>query len=408
MAILIQEVEGRRFGKFFFPDMAGVIFSENPYCWSKRIKKEDGMMRLVYGLGTRAVERVGEDFPRLVALGQPTLRPEPKSDVERYSQKYVDVLDMERNELRTITIKELLDEGVQGNQVHVLSVKRDGSLQEAFTSLDLMAGGSVITFDRLLSNSVFSRVIRAAVDKIRRHYGIELDMEFAGEISSSGEMVITMLQCRPQSLRVEQQPALLPDVAPEDIIFLSRSDIPNGQIDDITHLVYVNPDAYARIDNIPDRYEVARIVGKINGPLENQKAVLLGPGRWGSSNILLGVPVKYWEINNFRLLGEIARSRSGVTPEVSFGTHFFQDLVESGIFCIPIYPDAQNAVFNEAFLDNSPNELGRFVSSELAEKFDHVVRVIVPAENVSFQVRMDGRQEKGLFYVERKRWNPEA
>jgi hypothetical protein len=401
MSILIQEVEGKRYGKYFMPDMAGVIFSENPYCWSKRIRKEDGMMRLVYGLGTRAVERVGEDFPRLVALGQPTLRPEPKSDIERYSQKLIDVIDMERNELRTVSMRELMEEGSNPNQVHIFSTKKDGMIREAFTSLDLMEGKPVITFERLLSQGIFSRIIRAAAEKIRRHYGIELDIEFAGEVSSSGEVALTLLQCRPQSLRTEQQPAVLPDVHPEDIIFLSRSDIPNGQIDDISYLVYINPDEYARIDNIPDRYEIARLVGRINCRLEQHRAVLLGPGRWGSNNILLGVPVKYWEINNFKLLGEIARSRAGVTPEVSFGTHFFQDLVESGIFCVPIYPDAPNALFNESLLASSPNHLRSFVSPDLAEKFDRVVRVIRPEEGATFQIRMDGKQEKGLCYVKR-------
>jgi len=399
MAILIQEVEGRRMGRYHFPDMAGVLFSENPYLWSRRIRKEDGMLRLVAGLGTRAVDRVGEDYPRIVALGQPTLRPESYKDLEKYSQKLVDVIDLEANDLVTLPLSEIAEEGLAGRHAYICSVKKEDRIQEAFTTIDLMTGKPVITFERLLKRTKFARVMLAALEKVRRHYGIELDIEMAAELGSDGEFTVTLLQCRPQSLRIEEEPEPVPDVPAKDVVFSCVKEVPSGKVDDVGVLVYVNPDAYARIGNAFDRYEVARIVGRINQAMEARRAILLGPGRWGSNNIMLGVPVKYYEINNFKLLGEVARATNGHAPEVSFGTHFFQDLVETGIHCLPIYPGTEGALFNDAFLEKSPNSLKKFVSADLASKFEPVVRVIEVAEGRRISVRMNARQERGVCYV---------
>lgn len=400
MAILIQEVEGKRHGRYYLPDLAGVLFSENPYCWTRRIAKEDGMLRLVYGLGTRAVDRVGEDYPRMVALGQPTLRPEPYATLERYSQKYLDVIDLEAGALRTVGLAELVEQGLDGSMAYILSSRKEDRIQEAYTTVDLLQGKPVITFDRLLGKTQFAKVLRAAMSKIRRHYGMEIDIEMAAEIASTGQFKITMLQCRPQSLRVEEVAETLPEDVPEhDVVFSCVKDIPNGRVDNVGYVVYVSPEAYARVASAPDRYEVARVIGRINMGLEAERAILLGPGRWGSSNVLLGVPVKYYEINNFKLLGEVARRADGATPEVSHGTHFFQDLVEAGIHCIPIYPGMPGVVFNSAFLDGSPNVLDRFVPKDLARRFGRVVRVIELNHGRRLQVLMNGKLERAIAFV---------
>lgn len=401
MAILIQQVEGKRVGRYFLPDLAGVIFSENPYCWTKRIRKEDGMLRLVRGLGTRAVDRVGEDYPRIVALGQPTLRPEDQANLEKYSQKLVDVIDIEKNEMATIPLARLLSEDVSPQEGYFLSYRQDGTVREAITAIDLTPDRSVLTFDKLLRRTAFPKVLRAALEKIRQSYGIELDLEMAAEVDGSGRFRITLLQCRPQSLRAEEVAPTLPDVPPADIVFQCVKEMPSGRVDDVEYLVYVT-EAYGQIKADADRFEVARIIGRVNLQLEGKQAVLLGPGRWGSSNIRLGVPVKYWEINNFRMLGEVARSVNGAVPELSHGTHFFQDLVESGIYCVPIYPGEAGAVFNERFLLEEPNALERFVGLEAAGSFGHVVRVLALDSQRRLQVRLNGRAERGLCYVERR------
>jgi len=110
MAILIQAVQGESFGRYFMPEFAGVAFSRNLYRWAPQIRREDGFVRLVWGLGTRAVDRVGNDYPRLIALSHPTLRPsnDPRL-VRRYSQQYVDVLDLQDNEFKTLPVHDVIN-----------------------------------------------------------------------------------------------------------------------------------------------------------------------------------------------------------------------------------------------------------------------------------------------------------
>jgi hypothetical protein len=399
MAILIQEVVGVRTGRYFFPHIAGVIFSENPFLWSKRIRKEDGMIRMVYGLGTRAVDRVGEDYPRMVSLTLPEMRPESHEDIIRYSQKYIDVIDMENNCFVTKSLQEILDEDPEAANVFIHSVKTDDMIRQAVTSVDFMHNPAIITFDRLLSNTKFPKIIRAMIDKIKKFYGYELDIEFAGNIDKNGNFRLYLLQCRPQSTSEELQPVEIPSVSSEDVIFSCGGQIPSGKVENIDYIVYVDPEQYDRVGRISDRYETARLVGRINAYMENHVSILLGPGRWGSNNIQLGVPVKYSEINNFRLLGEIARMKSGIVPEVSFGTHFFQDLVEAGIYCIPIYPDNENAVFNTCFLSGSPNHFRSIIRSADHGRFENIIRVIAIDAPRKAQLMMNGKLQKGLCYL---------
>ena len=110
MAVLIQVVEGESFGKYYLPHGAGVAFSRNLYRWAPQIRSDEGFVRLVWGLGTRAVDRVGNDYPRLIALSHPLLRPssEPKA-IRRYSQQYVDLIDLEKNEMTTLPVHDVLN-----------------------------------------------------------------------------------------------------------------------------------------------------------------------------------------------------------------------------------------------------------------------------------------------------------
>ncbi len=108
MAILVQRVSGMPYRKYFFPSLAGVAFSRNLYAWTNRIDPGKGMIRLVFGLGTRAVNRVGGDYPRMIAVSHPELRPEIGRQISKYSQKNIDLLDLEANEFATYPVREVL------------------------------------------------------------------------------------------------------------------------------------------------------------------------------------------------------------------------------------------------------------------------------------------------------------
>jgi predicted nucleotidyltransferase len=198
-----------------------------------------------------------------------------------------------------------------------------------------------------------------------------VDVEFA----SDGKHLY-LLQCRSQSFAHEDAPAAIPRDLPRDrIVFSANRYVTNGSVPDLTHVVYIDPDRYQALGDVGALREVGRVVGRLNTLLPKRQFVLMGPGRWGSrGDIALGVSVTYSDINNTALLVEIARKRGHYVPDVSFGTHFFQDLVESGIRYLPIYPDEAGVVFNEEFLRGARNVLPDMLPEHRA--LADVVRVV--------------------------------
>jgi pyruvate,water dikinase len=358
MGIMIQEVVGRRVGKYFFPAYAGVAFSRNEFRWSPRIRREDGLLRLVPGLGTRAVDRVSDDYPILVAPSQPNLRVNVSLDeVVRYSPKKIDIIDLESNTFETRDIRELLKE--IGNDYpslgKVISIYRDGLLQRPMgLATDIGKSEAIVTFDGLISGSPFMAQLEAILKTLESALGFPVDIEFAHDGRD-----FYLLQCRPQSHSGEDVAMEIPSNIPEeDLLFTANRYISNGKVADITHIVYVHPETYGEIAEPAEMASVGLAVGRLNKILPRRQFILMGPGRWGSrGDIRLGVRVTYSDINNTAMIIEVARKKGNYVPDVSFGTHFFQDLVESGIRYLPLYPDDAGAKFNEAFLLGTPNKL---------------------------------------------------
>ncbi len=196
--------------------------------------------------------------------------------------------------------------------------------------------------------------LEAILKTLSTAMGVPVDIEFA----STGTDFY-LLQCRPQSQAAEDVAMEIPaNLKDESVLFTARKHISNGRVADITHLVYVDPDRYGELAEFADLVTVGQAVGKLNKLLPRRQFILMGPGRWGSrGDIKLGVRVTYSEINNSAMLIEVARKKGNYVPDVSFGTHFFQDLVESGIRYLPLYPDDEGVKFNEKFLLEAPNML---------------------------------------------------
>jgi len=378
MGILIQEVVGVRAGRYFLPSFAGVAFSNNEFRWSPRIRRKDGLLRMVPGLGTRAVDRVPDDYPILIAPGQPNLRVNVALDeVIRYSPSKLDVINLEARTVETVSLQALLREiGTDYPGLDkVVQVLRGDMLQRPVRLLfDAEKDDVVATFDGLLTDTPFVQHMANILAVLEEHLGTPVDVEFAHDGTD-----FYLLQCRPQSPADDVAPAPIPkDVPLGDIVFTANRYVSNGWLPDITHIVYVDPDAYAVLGTREEMLDVARAVGRLNKLLPKRRFVLMGPGRWGSREISLGVGVTYADISNTAMLVEIARQRGQYMPDVSFGTHFFQDLVEARIRYLPLYPDDEGVVFNERFLRSAPNLL-----SEMLPEFGalaHAVHVIdVPA-----------------------------
>ncbi len=403
MGILIQAVVGQRVGGYYLPAYAGVAFSRNEFRWSPRIDRRDGLVRMVMGLGTRAVDRVADDYPVLVAPGQPNLRVNVTAeDAARYSPQYIDVIDLQKKTFETLPLKQFLLE--VGDQIQgiedIVSIYRDGRLIiPSKMGLDFRRDDTVVTFEGLISRTPFLKQVRAIMELLESTLGTPVDIEFAFDGKS-----FYLLQCRPQSAGEEAAGAQIPRDIPSDRqIFSARKFVSNGYVPDLTHVVYVDPERYASLPDHATLMEIGQAVGKLNKTLPHRQFALMGPGRWGSrGDIKLGVNVTYSDINHTAMLIEIARKKGGYVPDLSFGTHFFQDLVEAGIRYLPLYPDDENIVFNEVFLSQSPNELADLLP-EYAHLSDtlRVIDIRRASPGSVLRVMMDAESDEALAFLDK-------
>ncbi len=395
MAMIVQKVVGRRFGDWFFPLAAGVMYSWNSWAWNQKIRKRDGLVRLVFGLGTRAVDRVGGDYPRMIPLSHPWMRPEVTADqIQRYSQKMVDAINLRTGALETVDFRTLAAETGHPDLHLAVSVNADGQMRAPLSRLQELPPASLcLTFENFIAKSAFVPLVKKVLATVQAAYGRPVDMEFAWD-----EEKLYILQCRSLSLRRETKRVVIPGGVPEqDKLFVSTQGVSNAVVENLEYIVYVDPRAYDRIPTVELKHKVGRAVGELNYKLAGKRYALLGPGRWGSNDINLGVRVTYSDINNTRLLVEIAFAREGYTPEVSYGTHFFQDLVEADIAMMPLYPDAPGCMLGEGFLLGAENSLSNLVES--LRDLGDVMRVIhVPSarEGKMLHVYLDEEKQEGI------------
>jgi hypothetical protein len=394
MAMIVQKVVGRRFGDYLFPFAAGVMYSVNAFAWNPKLRKEEGLVRLVFGLGTRAVESVGGDYPRMVPLSHPLLRPEATpGQVVKYSQKMVDLINLRTGVFETVDFRTLARETRHPDLFDAVSTTEDGRLTAPmFRTQDLSSAPACLTFENFLARSPFVPLARKVLATVAAAYGRPVDIEFAWDQDK-----LYILQCRSLSLRRAVEHVDVPDqVPPERTLFVTHSVLSSSLAANLEYIVYVDPRAYDRLPSAESKHRVAWAVGRLNSHLAGKAYALLGPGRWGSSDINLGVRVSYADINSARLMVEIAFAREGDTPEVSYGTHFYQDLVEADIAMVPLYPDAPGTFLNEELLACSPNSIAA-VDPALGD-LAGVIRVIhVPSaqEGRLLHVSLDGEGQHG-------------
>jgi hypothetical protein len=410
MAILIQTVVGEHLGDYYLPHGAGVAFSRNLYRWSSQIKADDGFLRLVWGLGTRAVDRVGNDYPRLVALSHPLLRPSTSAkNIRRYSQQYVDVIDLRENCLRTLTVQDVLQTNYYPLR-YLAQVDEEGY----FVSLRsrLVEGDQkklVLTFEDLLRRTFFARHMRDMLHLLEESYESPVDMEFAVQLTpgenGGANLAIFILQCRPQSHMARGEKVPLPGKLPEnELIFSTQFVVPQGWVDGIKYVLFVPPEGYFQLNPATDRVKLARAIGRLNAALKGQVFICVGPGRWGSSNSDLGVPIDYGDIYNSRSLVELAGQGIGPAPEPSLGTHFFQDLLESQIYPLAIYLEEETSVFNRDFFYKTPNHVTEVieVESEVLQAL-RLIKVDDYSPGQTLRIVMDDSKGQAVAFIDTRK-----
>jgi len=359
MSILVQRVSGSVVGQYFYPSAAGVGYSYDPYNWNRSIDPGRGLLRMVCGLGTRAVDRTGLDYPRLIHIGRPAQSTLVTADEKvRFSQHYADVLDLPANRMSSVSI---------------------GALVGAAPA---WYGGYVAEYDKthyatcrgFTENKAFLTDMENILAVLHKAYGCPVDIEYTVNLSPSGDYVICILQCRPLvTLGTQAAATDMPSPAGGELLFEARNTSMGISLTrKIDTVVLVNSDGYNRLP-YRNKSEVAGIISKINheNSAENKAVMLICPGRIGTASPELGVPLRFSDISRFSMIVEYDDAERGFLPELSFGSHLFQDLVESRIFYAALFSSGSGrSVFQPELLEkfrlaqaeNRPERLAGIVS----------------------------------------------
>jgi hypothetical protein len=406
MALLVQRVSGTLYGNLFFPHIAGVGLSVNPYVWSEYIDPSAGMLRLVFGLGTRAVDRADDDYTRVVALNAPDRRPESNFDqVRQYSQRRVDILDLEANQLVSETFSNV------ARRCPELPLALFASRDENQAPPADETGGRgpfpwVLTFDKLFRDSPYVQDMRDMLQVLQKAYEYPVDVEFTTNFLADGSYRINLVQCRPLQVKgggaITDPPA---DLRRENVILEAHGAvIGQSRTIAVNRMIYVEPSVYGQLP-VAERYAVARLVGRLahaDGPQRQGTLMLLGPGRWGTTTPSLGVPVRFADINTVSVLCEIVAMRDDLVPDVSLGTHFLNELVEMDILYLALFPAHADNFLNKAFFESRPNRLADLAPD--AADWARAVRVVDAADlgpAAAVKLHANTLKQKVVCYVDR-------
>jgi hypothetical protein len=397
MALLVQRVSGAAHGRLFFPQVAGVGLSYNPFAWSEQIDPKAGVLRLVFGLGTRAVRRSDDDYTRIVALNAPTRRPETtSSEVRGYAQWRVDVLDLEKKELCARPFEEVVKSS--GEQCIEMVAGRDPELMQRARETGRPTFPWVLTFKKLLSETAFVSDMRALLETLEKAYDYPVDIEFTTNFLPDGSYRINLVQCRPFQVKGGGHIVASPEaVAAGDLVLKTQGAVIGPSMAaTVGRLIYVVPSVYGQLP-LSDRYSIARLIGRLTH-LENQPEgalLLVGPGRWGTAEPTLGVPVAFAEISRVTALCEVIEMREGLVPDVSLGTHFFNDLVEMQVLYLALVPGKEGNCVNAGLIEQALNRLPELIPEEAA--WAKVVRVIDPA---GLRLHADALHQTAICYFD--------
>jgi hypothetical protein len=303
-----------------------------------------------------------------------------------------------------VPVSDILSTDFPGIQ-YLVSIDEGNYLKPMFSlGTNIPPEKFILTFDNLLKNTDFVKIMSTMLKKLERHYERPVDIEFTVELIPGYPkpgFKISLLQCRPLSNQEWATDVVVPNNIPKtDQIFSSNQLVPQGIVERIKYIIYVDPVVYSQIPDNSARMQLARIIGQLNKCLADERFILMGPGRWGSSNIDLGVKVSYADIYNTCMLVEIAVARNGVTPELSYGTHFFQDLVESKIYPLSLYPDREGVIFNQPFMNHSPNSLVSLLpQANVYSDYLKVINIPETSDGKLLRVVMNAEENKALGYL---------
>lgn len=392
MALLVQRVSGSQNNNLFYPHMAGVGFSYNPYVWNEAIDPEAGVVRMVFGLGTRAVDRSDDDYTRVVAINVPEMRPEhTQAEIGRFAQHKVDVLDLNANQLADMDFKEVAALSPEvpvplfaTHDMAAAKMARERGLKNVYPW--------VLTLDGVIKETDFVKDMREMLRTLQEAYEYPVDIEFTANFPSKTDYRINLVQCRPLQIQgggnIIDPPE---DLADDDVVLDARGAvIGQSRHNPVDRLIYIVPSVYSKM-SIQDRYSLARVISQTvrwNPSGDDEPVIMLmGPGRWGTTTPSLGVPVTFTDISRASVICEIVAMSEEIIPDVSLGTHFFSEIVENEMLYMALFPERDGNHVNEKALLAAPNLLAEIIPEARPEQIE-AVRVIDISQFSSDKVLM--------------------
>jgi len=433
MCVLIQFVEGRRYGKYYFPALAGVGLSYNHRMNTEKIKWNDPVLRVGLGLGTGIVDIRGRQV-KVVYPGNPDYSTILDFyDILKTSQRWFDVLNLETDTVETISKEALftyINTEAESNSsmqdfIWILGNYFLSTAEQDYLTAGIGLANELDTARHVftlkgMKNTKFYRLTDLALRTLAEKYQPS-DMEFTVNFSlpegggvpgAKGERLFdfTVVQCRQLTGSLDFVHQEIPtDLAPANVICEAEKSVTSGYAPNIDYIIYVDPEKYYNLDE-NRMFTVARYIRQLNHALRKKRFLLIGPGRWGSSTPQYGIKVSYSEIYKTRALVEIARKLGDDRyAETSLGSHFGNDLRESQIVTFSIYPGYANTVFREDLLQSSPNRIAEFLDEQQEKSWvADTVRVInvkdLPSEDIDpgrqvLHIIANSEKERGIIFL---------
>jgi len=388
MGIVLQEVTGRQYGDRFYPAISGVARSINFYPMAPE-KPEDGIANIAFGLGKYIVDggngiRFSPKYPKkILQLSTPEL-------ALSETQKFFFALD-----LKPESFSPDPDDTVNLMKLRIKDAESDHALKLVASTFDyeshqlkdgtISEGKRIITFSQILTHHTFplAPILNQVLEIGQREMNKPVEIEFAVNLDmpKGKPKVFSLLQIRPIAGKDESINLKPEEIRNEDVLLISNTALGNGIIKGIVDFVYIKPDAF----NAAKSLEIALRLDQLNEKftVEKKNYVLVGPGRWGSSDPWLGIPVKWPQISAARLIVESGLDHYRIDP--SQGTHFFQNLTSFRVGYFTINPFISDGFYDVDFLNNQP--------AFFEDEFIRHVRFEKP-----MRIELDGRKNFGVVY----------
>ncbi len=377
MALLIQRVSGSYYGNYYMPCAAGVGYSYSPYRIMKDSDPTLGMLRLVMGLGTSAVDRTEGSYPRIVNLDMPEKSSYSSSaDKHKFSQGKTEVINMTTHQLEKLSYDKL--EPVVPKYLENVLLEHDYDAESRLREMGRPRQIKFISCKGLVANKKLMDQMKRMLHCIQEEYDYPVDTEFTINLSDNGDYSIDLLQCRPLQVQKTSGGTVIPEGIQEDNILLENKSSSMGlsKASELDVIVYVDPVNYY---NMPyrDKPAVARLIGQINWHYRdlNKHMMLIVPGRVGTTSPELGVPTSFADISAFEIICETEENKAGYNPELSYGSHIFQDLVEAEILYTAVFNNAKTIHFHPDKLQSCPDVISDFEGAENLSDIVHVYDV---------------------------------